>query len=72
MQFADLSASNQLPGKITAIQTGEVMSRLTIDIGNGKTIVSAITRDSVERLQLQVGSTVVAVIKATEVMVAIQ
>ena len=41
-----------------------------IDLGNGLQIVSAITRDSIERLGLAVGSQVVAVIKTTEVMVA--
>ena len=58
-------------GTITKIQRGDVMARVTIDTGNGATIVSSITVDSVDRLKLDVGSAVVALIKATEVMVAI-
>ena len=48
------------------------MVQVTIDLGNGNEIVAAITVDSVERLGLEVGSEAIAVIKATEVMVATQ
>jgi molybdopterin-binding protein len=65
-----LSARNQLPGVVTEIKVGNIMAQVTIDLGNGLEIVSAITRDSVERLGLEVGSQVVAVVKATDVMVA--
>jgi molybdate transport system regulatory protein len=64
----DLSARNQLPGRIVAITHGTVMAEVTIDIGNGQTVVAAITRSSVERMGLQEGDDVVAIIKATEVM----
>ncbi len=67
-----LSARNQLRGTITAITLGTVMAQVTIDLGNGNEIVAAITVDSVERLGLEVGSEAIAVIKATEVMVATQ
>lgn len=65
----ELSARNQLAGTITAITLGGVMAEVTIDIGGGQTIVSAITRGSVERMGLIVGQQVVAIIKATEVMI---
>ena len=67
-----LSARNQLRGSITAITLGTVMAQVTIDLGNGNEIVAAITVDSVERLGLEVGAEAIAVIKATEVMVATQ
>jgi molybdopterin-binding protein len=66
-----LSARNQLPNTVTAIKLCTVMAEVTIDLGNGQEIVSAVTRDSVERLGFQVGSRVVAIVKATEVMVAV-
>jgi len=65
----ELSARNQLAGKVTAINLGGVMAEVTVDIGDGKEIVAAVTRASVETLGVQVGSDVVAVIKATEVMI---
>ncbi len=65
----ELSARNQLPGRIVAITLGEVMADVTIDIGNGQTIVAAITRSSVERMGLAEGDAVVTIMKATDVMV---
>lgn len=64
----ELSARNQITGTIAEIELGAVMADVTVDIGNGQTLTSAITRKSVERLGLQVGDRVVAIIKATEVM----
>jgi molybdopterin-binding protein len=65
----ELSARNQLQGKVTSIRTGEVMAEVAVDVG-GNEIVSAITRGSVERLAISVGDDVVVVIKATEVLLA--
>ncbi len=63
-----LSARNQLRGTITAIKLGEVMAEVTVDVGGGNLIVSAITRGSVDALGLAEGATVVAIIKSTEVI----
>ena len=65
----ELSARNQLAGTITDITLGAVMADVSVDIGNEKSIVSVITRSSVERLGLKVGDRVIVIIKATEVMV---
>jgi molybdopterin-binding protein len=65
----ELSARNQIAGTVKSITLGAVMADVTIDIGNGQTLTAAITRSSVERLGLKEGDAVVAVIKATEVMV---
>ena len=64
-----LSARNQIPGRVTNVHLGEVMAEISIDIGGGTTIVSAITRDSAERMQLTNGDAVVAIVKSTEVLV---
>jgi molybdopterin-binding protein len=65
-----LSARNQFKGRVTAVKLRNVMADVTVDIGNGQQIVSAITRESAERLGLSEGSDVTAVIKATEVLLA--
>jgi molybdopterin-binding protein len=64
----ELSARNQLRGTVKKIQTANVMAEVVIDVG-GQEIVAAITRASVERLALRPGDAVVAVVKATDVMV---
>ena len=65
----ELSARNQLEGKVKSLSIGTIMAEVTVDIG-GHDIVAAITRSSVERLALTEGDEVTVVIKATEVMLA--
>lgn len=64
-----ISARNRLKGKITEVKKGAVMARITVDIGNGNTVTSAIFVDSAEDLDLKVGDTVIAVVKSTDVMI---
>jgi len=65
-----LSARNQFNGTVTAIKLGGVMAEITVDIGGGHEMVSAITRESAEMLGLREGSSVTMIVKATEVLVA--
>lgn len=65
-----LSARNQIPGTVTAVKEGAVEAQVTIDIG-GRSIVSVVTMDAVASLGIAVGSEVVAVIKADNVMLAV-
>lgn len=62
------SARNQLPGVVTGIKLGNVMAQIDIQVGDNH-VVAAITRDAAEELNLKEGDQVVAIIKATEVMV---
>ncbi len=64
-----ISARNQLQGKVTAVRLGSVMAEVTVDVGGGNSLVSAITRSSAESMGLGEGVEVVVVIKATEVMI---
>jgi molybdate transport system regulatory protein len=64
-----LSARNNLKGTITDIKLGAVMAKVTIDLGHGQKIVSVVTVDSVEELELKVGDEAYAVIKSTEVLI---
>jgi molybdopterin-binding protein len=65
----DLSARNQLRGRILAITVDGLMAEVRVGIGEQE-LVSVITRRSVERLRLAVGDSVYAVVKSTEVMIA--
>jgi len=64
----DLSARNQLRGRILALTVEGVMAEVTVAVGDQK-VVSVITRGSAERLGLRVGDEVLAVIKSTEIMI---
>ena len=63
----ELSARNQLRGTIKSVTLGNVMAEVVVDVG-GQEITSAITRGSAERLGLAEGDQVVAIVKATEVL----
>ena len=65
-----LSARNQFNGTVTAIKLGGVMAEITVDIGGGHEMVSAITRESADQLGLRDGSSVTVIVKATEVLIA--
>jgi len=64
-----LSTRNQIPGQVTDIAKDQVMARVKIDIGGGNTLTSTITVDAVNDLGLRVGDKVVALIKASSVMI---
>lgn len=64
----EISARNLLRGRVTAVAVGDVMAEVRMRIGD-QDLVSVITRSSAERLGLRVGDEVLAIIKATEVMV---
>jgi molybdopterin-binding protein len=65
----ELSARNQLPATVKSVQHGDVMAEVVLQFAGGTELVAAITRSSAERLDLKPGDEVVAVVKATEVMV---
>ena len=65
-----LSARNQLMGTVKKIQHGSVNSEITIELAGGIELVSIITKQSAEQLEISVGNAVLAVIKASDVMIA--
>ena len=65
-----LSARNQIAGKIAEVRKGQTTVHVTVDIGNGVTITPSITNEAVDELGLKQGDSVVAVIKASDVMIA--
>jgi molybdopterin-binding protein len=66
-----ISARNSLKGKIVAVTKGTTTAHVQIDIGGGMIVTSSITNESVDGLGLQVGMDAYAVIKASDVMVAV-
>jgi molybdopterin-binding protein len=66
-----LSARNVLKGKVKKVSHGAVNSEVIISLPNGLDIVSIITKASAESLGLKDGKEVYAVIKASNVMLAI-
>ncbi len=67
-----MSARNQLPGTVRTVTEGSVMAEVVVDLDGGQEIVSAITAESARRLSLGQGTRVVAIIKSTEVMLAVE
>jgi molybdopterin-binding protein len=65
-----LSARNQINGKIVGVQKGQTTGHVRIDIGSGVIITSSITNEAIDDLALRVGDDAIAVIKASDVMVA--
>ncbi len=66
-----LSARNVLKGKVKQIKVGAVNDEIVLELTKGIEIVSVITKTSAENLQLTVGKEAYAVIKASNVMIAI-
>ncbi len=66
-----LSARNVLKGKIKQVKAGAVNSEVVLELAPGVEVVSIITRESVDSLQLTAGKPAYAVIKASNVMIAI-
>jgi molybdopterin-binding protein len=66
----ELSARNQIAGRITSVRVDGLMAEVSVDIGGGKEIVSNITRTSAQRMDLKAGDQVTMVIKASEVLIA--
>jgi len=66
-----LSARNQLKGKIVGVHKGQTTAHVRIDIGAGVIVTASITNEAVDDLGLNIGDQAIAVIKASDVMVAV-
>lgn len=65
-----LSARNQIKGTVVSVVKGQTTGHVRIDIGQGVIITSSITNEAIDDLGLKTGDTAIAVIKASDVMVA--
>jgi molybdopterin-binding protein len=66
-----LSARNVLKGKVKAVKLGTVNAEVVVQLPGKIEMVSIITKESAQTLKLKEGSEVYAVIKASNVMIAI-
>ncbi|KIZ38979.1 MULTISPECIES: molybdopterin-binding protein [Rhodopseudomonas] len=66
-----ISARNQLKGTIVDVIKGATTSHVRIDIGGGAIVTASITNEAVDELQLAKGKQAMAVVKASDVLVAI-
>jgi molybdopterin-binding protein len=64
----EISARNQIRGRVTDVHGGEIMAEVEVEI-DPATITAAITAASVKRLGLKVGDHVTVIIKSTEVLI---
>ena len=65
-----ISARNQLEGTVAEVKKGQTTAHVCINVA-GSTITASITNEAVDELKLTKGMTVRAVIKASDVMVAV-
>jgi molybdate transport system regulatory protein len=63
-----LSTRNRLTGTITEVVKGEAAAKVSLDV-EGNKMVALITRESADELGLEEGQRVVALVKATDVMI---
>jgi molybdate transport system regulatory protein len=64
-----LSTRNRLPGTVTEVVKGVAAAKVSLDVGDGNKMVALITRESADELGLEEGQRVVALVKATDVMI---
>lgn len=65
-----ISARNRLKGTVTEVVKGATTAHVRIDIG-GSIVTASITNEAVDELKITVGKTAYAVVKASDVMVAV-
>lgn len=67
-----ISARNKLKGKVVELRKGATTAHVRIDLGNGSVVTASITNEAVDELGLAVGQNAWAVVKASDVMVAVE
>jgi molybdopterin-binding protein len=66
-----ISARNQLKGKVVSVTKGATTAHVLLDIGGGNLVTASITNNAAEQLNLREGVTAYAVVKASDVMIAL-
>ncbi len=66
-----ISARNVLKGKVNKVTPGVVNTEVIVELTGNVEVVSIITKTSAESLNLAEGKEVYAVIKASNVMIAV-
>jgi molybdopterin-binding protein len=66
-----ISARNQIKGTVVEVKKGATTSHVRVDIGGGQIITSSITNESVDELGIKAGGKAIVVVKASDVMIAV-
>ncbi|MGH8186492.1 MAG: TOBE domain-containing protein [Steroidobacteraceae bacterium] len=66
-----ISGRNQLRGIVDEIRVDGLLAQVRLRIGDQR-LTAVITRDAVDELKLKRGGTAIAIIKSTEVMIALE
>jgi molybdopterin-binding protein len=66
-----ISARNRIKGTVVEVNKGATTAHIRIDIGGGNVITASITNEAVEELGVKTGQSAYAIIKASDVMVAV-
>lgn len=67
----EVSARNALKGTVKHVEPGAVNTEVTIEIAPGVEVVSIITKSSADKLALEKGKEAYAVIKSSDVVIAV-
>jgi molybdopterin-binding protein len=66
-----ISARNQIKGTVVEVKKGATTSHIRVDIGNGQIMTSSITNEAVDELGIKARDKVTVVVKASDVMIAV-
>ena len=66
-----ISARNQIKGTVIDVKKGATTSHVRVDIGNGQIVTASITNESVDELGIKAKGSVIVVVKASDVMIAV-
>jgi len=66
-----ISARNQIKGTVAEVKKGATTAHVRVDIGNGVIVTSSITNEAVDDLGIKTGGKVTVVVKASDVMIAV-
>jgi molybdopterin-binding protein len=66
-----ISARNQIKGTVVEVKKGATTSHVRVDIGGGQIVTSSITNEAVDDLGIKTGGKATVVIKASDVMIAV-
>ena len=66
-----ISARNQIKGTVVEVMKGATTSHVRVDIGNGQIMTSSITNEAVDELGIKAKDRVTVVVKASDVMIAV-
>jgi molybdopterin-binding protein len=67
-----LSARNAMPGKVVAVTRGATTAHVKMEVAPGFVITASITNEAVDELGLAVGKAATAIVKSSDVIIAIE